>query len=64
MSTCCRGCEKRYLGCHDHCEDYKAFKAEIEERKRREKEFRSPINYKIDRVSTEAERKRRKLHYE
>jgi len=40
------------------------FKAEIEERKRREKEFRNPINYKIDRISTEAERKRRKLHYE
>ena len=52
------------MGCHDYCEDYKAFKAEIEERKRREKEFRNPINYKIDRVSTEAERKRRKLHYE
>lgn len=22
----CKDCEKRYLGCHDHCEEYKKFK--------------------------------------
>lgn len=25
--TNCRGCTKRYPGCHDHCESYQAWKA-------------------------------------
>lgn len=25
----CQGCEKRYLGCHSTCEDYKAFKETV-----------------------------------
>ena len=28
----CRGCEKRSRCCHDHCEDYKAYRAEIDKR--------------------------------
>ena len=23
----CKGCEKRFLGCHDNCADYKEFRA-------------------------------------
>ena len=26
----CHGCKERYLGCHDHCEGYKAYKEDIE----------------------------------
>lgn len=25
MKSQCKGCTKRYVGCHDHCEHYKAF---------------------------------------
>jgi hypothetical protein len=25
----CKGCEQRYLGCHDHCEDYQKARAEF-----------------------------------
>lgn len=26
----CYGCKERYLGCHDKCEDYRAWKAAID----------------------------------
>jgi len=26
----CKGCQKRHLGCHSDCEDYKAYKEEVE----------------------------------
>lgn len=29
--NCCFGCEKRYVGCHAECEDYKAWKEEHEQ---------------------------------
>ena len=32
----CRGCEKRYPGCHDHCDTYKAERAEYEKLKQRD----------------------------
>ena len=25
----CKGCDRRYLGCHDHCEDYINARAEF-----------------------------------
>lgn len=31
----CKGCDRRYLGCHDHCEDYINARAEFLEEKRR-----------------------------
>lgn len=30
MKSPCRFCEKRYLGCHDRCEDYKEYKQRID----------------------------------
>lgn len=38
--SCCKDCEKRYLGCHDSCEDFKDFKKQkklINEREREHK---------------------------
>ena len=29
-NTPCKECAKRYLGCHDHCEEYQAARAEYE----------------------------------
>lgn len=29
----CKGCDKRYPGCHDHCESYLSAKAEYEKTK-------------------------------
>lgn len=39
MKTPCKGCEKRYVGCHAKCEDYKAYRVpfdEMQEKRRRE----------------------------
>lgn len=41
----CKGCERRAVGCHGQCEQYKAFRAECDERKAREEE-RSGANVK------------------
>lgn len=30
MKAPCKDCDRRALGCHDHCEEYKEFRAEIE----------------------------------
>ena len=35
MTCKCKDCDKRTLGCHSTCEDYKAFKAENEKRRER-----------------------------
>lgn len=29
----CKDCERRSPGCHDHCDDYKEWKAELDEKK-------------------------------
>lgn len=29
--TCCKNCDKRYLGCHDRCEEYRTQKAQKEQ---------------------------------
>lgn len=29
----CKGCDKRHIGCHAECEDYKALRREIEAKK-------------------------------
>lgn len=29
MNAPCKGCDKRYPACHDHCEDYKAYKEQL-----------------------------------
>ena len=28
-SCACKGCQKRFVGCHASCEDYKKFKEEL-----------------------------------
>lgn len=51
MDNECKGCENRYVGCHDECEYYKAYKQYLEdkkaqERKRRQTEYYTPRYYK------------------
>lgn len=36
----CKGCTERYPGCHDHCEKYDTWKAEIKKQKDAEKEYK------------------------
>lgn len=31
--TCCKGCERRHIGCHSECEDYKSQKKAFERQK-------------------------------
>ena len=38
MIKSCKGCTKRYLGCHDHCEKYQSELAEVLEAKRKMRE--------------------------
>lgn len=35
----CKDCEKRFLGCHSNCEDYKNFLIEREKRKEMKKQI-------------------------
>lgn len=30
MSNSCKGCNKRTLGCHSNCEDYKNYKKDLD----------------------------------
>lgn len=36
----CYWCEKRYPGCHDHCDGYKVWKAEMEKNRTIENEVK------------------------
>ena len=36
MESKCKNCQDRYVGCHDKCEHYKAYKKYIEEKKEKE----------------------------
>ena len=29
----CEGCDKRYIGCHGQCEQYKAYKVKVDEQR-------------------------------
>ena len=46
MNGPCKGCEKpkRYSGCHDHCAEYKAYKAEIDRIREAQQKERQTIN--------------------
>lgn len=35
----CKGCEDRYPGCHDKCENYKAWKKKHDEAKKAERTY-------------------------
>ena len=36
----CKGCEKRYVGCHDNCEEYREFRRKLDEQKEVERQAR------------------------
>lgn len=38
MKNGCKGCEKRYPGCHDRCETYIAWKEDLLKRKQKERD--------------------------
>ncbi len=42
MKAPCKDCENRHPSCHSHCEEYKAFRAEID-REREERRYDSEI---------------------
>lgn len=58
----CKGCNKRYPGCHDHCETYQSTKAENERIKDLHKADIEYRNYSLDgranRLSNEAVQKK------
>lgn len=31
LNATCKDCTKRHIGCHAHCEDYKAFRKQLDE---------------------------------
>lgn len=43
MFTPCRDCNKRHVGCHSSCEDYKKFLEEYERFKKYTKEHAPPV---------------------
>lgn len=40
MDNECKGCEERYVGCHDNCEYYKAYKQWLKDKKEQEQKAR------------------------
>ena len=40
MITCCKDCKKRYLGCHDRCEQYQKEKTDLKKEKEYNKQTR------------------------
>lgn len=52
----CFGCEKRHVGCHAECEDYKAWKAEHDKKREIEKSERMKI---VDRTQYDVDRAKR-----
>lgn len=50
--TMCQGCEKRYLGCHDHCESFikasKDWKEFTHKAKKAKKQYMELDTYKIN----------------
>lgn len=40
----CKGCEKREVGCHAKCEDYKAYRQVIEEKRQAKAEAMAKDN--------------------
>ena len=52
MSEPCKNCPDRYLGCHSNCDNYKKFKEEIAERKRKQQRGREYFNYLIDKTGS------------
>ena len=54
----CKDCTKRELGCHDRCDDYKLFKAELERvRKNRDDELRFRKNPRIEKLVRDKRRR-------
>ena len=45
MESKCKNCQNRYVGCHDNCEDYKAYKQYLEEKKEKERIARLQDRY-------------------
>ena len=48
FSHCCKDCEKRFVGCHSTCKDYKDAKENFEKQKQWEKENETPYLRNID----------------
>ena len=45
----CKGCEKRYIGCHSECDDYIKERQELDKKNaeiRKQKESRMSLNYR------------------
>jgi len=49
INGCCKGCEKRYPGCHDHCDKYQAAKKDWESFKELRK-VTPYLKYKYDAI--------------
>lgn len=50
MKQCCHNCNKRAIGCHSECEDYKAYKTALEEQKAKISRENGAIEYEAYRV--------------
>ena len=50
MTYECKGCEKRYVGCHSECEAYKAYKEYLAEMQAKELAGRMTIYWTPQRI--------------
>lgn len=47
--SCCKGCEKRSIGCHSSCEDYIDYREELEQIKQIRNSRNAIYNHKYNR---------------
>lgn len=47
MNRPCLNCQKRHLGCHSTCKEYKAFKEQLESIHEKKKEEFAAIDYLV-----------------
>lgn len=63
ISSPCKVCTKREIGCHSQCLDYYEYKKALEEVKRKEREDSAFRTYHIETLSKMIRRKNEKSSY-
>lgn len=46
----CFNCDKRHVGCHAECEEFKEYQVKIQKRRKKKAEERAYTGYMIDRA--------------
>ena len=59
---CCKDCKKRFLGCHDSCDEYKEELEEMHKEKEYNKKHHDVTSYDVDRIASADMRRSKNCH--